>query len=115
MLNVYAAKIEWDEDGCHLILATDDGRQDFRLDDPEQLYDAVMGGVWPWLYEREQALKTFRQAVDSGRLTDAGYENPRAYDRAGSAFVCDDPEGDWIETLRDSADLARKAAKENGR
>jgi hypothetical protein len=34
-------------------------------------------------YERQELNSS---ELESGRLTDGGYENPRAYDRPGSAF-----------------------------
>lgn len=101
-MNAYEVKIEWDEDGCHLILETSEGIENYRLTEPEQAYDAVKAGILPWLMERDQALQAFR---------------------------CKDPEGDWIrdvalgamgvgESLEaaaaalDSIDLSRKMERE---
>lgn len=115
-MNAYQALIDWDEDGARLVLSTDEGTQTFKLDDPEQLYDAVKGGIGPWLYEKEQAFQEFKQAVRYGTGPAAEY------------FACKDPEGDWIrdvalgamgvgESLEaaaaalDSIDLARKREK----
>lgn len=51
----HATRIESDEDGFHLVIETDEGRQQFRLDDPEALYDAARREIWPWLRERDEA------------------------------------------------------------
>jgi len=54
--------IECDEDGFHLFIqivnGEDDPVLDFRVDDPEALYDAVRSTIGPWLRERSEALRT---------------------------------------------------------
>lgn len=116
-------KIEWEEDGCHLIIDGDSPDPeytaailDYIVEDPEQLYDAVKGGIGPWLYERDQAKAEYDQFVRTGTGPAADY------------FACKDPEGDWMrdvalgamavgESLEaaaaalDSIDLSRKVAK----
>lgn len=117
-MSAYEVKIEWDEDGCYVVAkmdarptwAHDGATMRFRVDDPEQLYDAVKGGISPWLYEKEQAYREFRARVAPG------------------GFACEDPEDSWIrdvalgamgvgESLEaaaaalDSIDLSRKQEK----
>ena len=68
-------KVEWDEDGLHMRIETteDDSVLDFWVSEPEQLYDRVCAAVWPWLVEREEAHREFRQAVQSGTGPAAEY------------------------------------------
>lgn len=61
---IHEAKIEYEEDGCYVYLSTDEGERTYLLDDPEQLYDAVKGGIGPWLRERDEAFRE-REAVDA--------------------------------------------------
>lgn len=81
-------KIETDEDGFHLIVEApeEDGaffkqrRFDFRIDDPEALYDAVKAEIGPWLYERDAAQRTF--------VAQGGYA--RGFHESGG-YATDDP------------------------
>lgn len=52
-------KIESEEDGFHLVV---DGER-WLIADPEALYDHVKAVIGPWLYERDQARRTFRPRV----------------------------------------------------
>lgn len=66
-MNADSIKIETDEDGLHLIVETpeEDGaffkqrRFDFRITDPEALYDAVREEIGPWLHEQSFARLAF--------------------------------------------------------
>lgn len=81
-MDIHAMKVEWEEDGCYVLLSTDDGTIRARVHDPEQAYDAIRGGIFPWLYEKEQAFNQFRQNVREG------------------AFRCDpDESGGYSETV----------------
>jgi hypothetical protein len=119
-----SVKIEWEEDGCYIVIDGDSidpeymaGEYRWRLEDPEQAYDAVRAGIGPWLQERDEALAEYRQYVDHGTGPAAAY------------FACKDPEGEWIrdvalgamgvgESLEaaaaalDAIDLSRKMEKE---
>ena len=85
-MNAHTIKIEWEEDGCWLILdldveiplATDEGRLRVRLEDPEALYNACRADIGPWLYERDQALATYRTDPASPGFADT--EDEDAYD-----------------------------------
>ena len=90
-MNAYRAEIEWDEDGCILVLRGDESAVRVRLDDPEQLYDAVKGGIGPYLRERDEARASM------------------PYDR--EAFSCEDPFNAWVDMLADNADHSRRVAK----
>lgn len=105
-MQAYDIKIEWDEDGCHLIIDGDSPDPeytasivDYRVEDPEQLYDRVKAAILPWLMERDEAFAEFRQYAERGTGPAAEY------------FACKDPESDWAEMMRDNADHSRKVAK----
>lgn len=54
-MTAHDVRIEWDEDGCTLNVATDNGVLVFVVADPEALYDSARTEIGPWLYERDTA------------------------------------------------------------
>jgi hypothetical protein len=100
-MNIQSIAIEWDEDGCWLQLVSDgiDPLYRYKLEDPEQAYDAVKGGILPWLMERDAARREYEGRVVAIR-EDGSYR-----------FECDEPMEAWVEMLRDNADHSRKVAK----
>lgn len=76
-MDAYDVKVEWDEDGCYVIVDGPSldpeyqaGEYRFRVDDPEQLYDRVKAAIGPWLRERDEA----RTGANAWRYVDAeGY------------------------------------------
>lgn len=68
-----SVKIEWEEDGCYIVIDGDSldpdymaGEYRWRLEDPEQAYDAVRAGIWPWIAEKEEAYQEFKRARAAG-------------------------------------------------
>lgn len=97
-------KIETDEDGFHLIVEApeEDGaffkqrRFDFRIDDPEALYDAVRAEIGPWLREREHARLAFLCVPDESAGLDSQLGRPTMGDhedeqRRETAYGINDP------------------------
>jgi hypothetical protein len=108
-------KIEWDEDGLHLIIDGDSPDPeyqaaivDYLVEDPEQLYDRVKAAILPWLMERDEALREYRlmgAAVEADMRAVAIRED-------GSLRMEPDEEPDnWRERLAGNADWSRKVAK----
>lgn len=105
-----AVRIESDEHGFEMVVELDDGGH-FRINVhgvAEELYDAVKGAIGPWLAEGEAA----RREYVTGRADDPTQQGvlDRILARREDPYLCDDPEGEW---MREQADHARKAAKEN--
>ena len=99
-MNADSIKIEWDEDGCYLIIDIDPvsvsdpnapwtlKQIHVRLNDPEQAYDAIKGGIGPWLRERDEAKAEYdraKRAGDTRNLSDEDF----------SAYLDDAYGGDW--------------------
>ena len=95
-------KIESDERGFELHVTTDEGdRYIFNIHSiAEELYDTVKRSIGPWLDEMYAAKATYRPASedDDPWPGESGFDY---YRRTGNA-----------EPLYESADRARKAAKE---
>ena len=87
------AEIEWEQEGAYLILRCEALDVRVRLEDPEQLYDAVKGGIGPWLRERDEALRT---------LPVASYDPREAYDPS------DPKHPDWHSVHADIYDNREK-------
>lgn len=94
-MTAYEIKVEWDEDGCHLIIDGDSPDPeytasivDYRVENPEALYDAVKAGILPWLMERDAAKAEYdraKRAADTRLLTDEEF----------SAYIDDAYGDDW--------------------
>ena len=84
-MNASDIKIEWDEGGCYIIIDGDSVDPDYqagcyrwRVENPEQLYDRVCAAIWPWIVERDQALREYRAGMALAR--DAMEDAREAYD-----------------------------------
>lgn len=86
-----SVKIDSDEDGFHLIVDTDEGTFDFRIQAlAEALYDTVKHEIGPWLYERDMArgtgVRVTEEDLDAYELGDPKrVELQRVIDRGGWA------------------------------
>jgi hypothetical protein len=106
-MNADSIKIECEEDGFHLIIDGDSPCEgytastvDYRITDPEALYDHVRAAIEPWLQERNAAKAEYDRAQrqsDTRNLSDEEF----------SAYL-DDAYGDnWakrvgMEQMRES-------------
>ena len=73
-------KLEWEENGLHMRIETteDDSVLDFWISEPEQLYNDVCAAVWPWIVERDEALREHRAGMALAR--DVMADAREAYD-----------------------------------
>lgn len=92
MFTIDEIRVEGEEDGFHLVIYTDDPNRithRYRIGLPDQFHAEVQRTIGQWLAEGETARA--QTLSGSGRLTDSGYENPRAYNAPGSAYALYDP------------------------
>lgn len=90
--------IDPDENGFHLLLSGQEREYNFTLDAQAAaaLLTAVKTEIEPWWTEADliRRLPRILGEESSGRLTDAGYENPRYYDKPGRAYESDNPKSE---------------------
>lgn len=111
-------RIEWDEDGCYLIINIDSDSQEawkltqiiVRLNDPEQAYDAVKAAILPWLMERDEALREYRLM---GAAVEADMRAVAVREDGSLRMEPDEDPVDWRERMAGNADWSRKAEREN--
>lgn len=99
---------DWDEDGFHLRLSTDEGEYDLRVTDPE-VARALLAAVEPlrdWVAEADHHRAAYDRATPEER--DAVlHHRTFPIDRALAIHMEVD------EALREAADLRRKSDREN--
>lgn len=104
---IYSARGDWDEDGFHLSIVTDEDDYTFVVRSTEtarQVLSAV-SRLRPWIEEYERERRAYNAATPEEREAVLNHHGP----------VEADLEDASIEHLREAADLERKRAKEEGR
>lgn len=92
----------WDEDGWHLRLSTDADEVDLRVGDVEsaRALVAAADGLREWVADADRERDAYRRATPAERAEVLGHDPE------------EDPGHPDPETIREGADLARKADRE---
>ena len=100
---IFGARIEYEgPDGTYQVLDSGEGRQ-------------VVGPFTDdALRELDKSLNGFRLSELEKEAARLEREGQKAWRPSWREYQCPDPEGDWIEMLREQADLHRKAVRERG-
>jgi hypothetical protein len=70
MLEAHEVRLDWDENGLHMIVEHDGTATRFLVLEVEELYETVNAKVGPWMAEKRHAETTFRRerrSPDYGR------------------------------------------------